>query len=68
MAIASCRRRQHTNCLCCEVSFQEHIDSPVMEAMQTGCRYHCGSIACGSGLNIIVYFLKIAFRRIRNPC
>jgi hypothetical protein len=50
-----------TNCLCCQCSFQQHFDSPVMDAMQTGCRYHCGSIACGSGLNIIVFFLKMAF-------
>ena len=50
-----------TNCLCCECSFQQQYDSPVLDSMITGCRFHCGSIACGSGLNIIVYFLKIAF-------
>ena len=48
-----------TNCFCCKISCIQQIESPVFDSCKIVCSKHCGSIACGSGLNILVYFAKI---------
>jgi hypothetical protein len=49
------------NCRCCQFSFREAKQSPIADACKKGCRYHCGSFALGSALNILAVFLKFAF-------
>ena len=50
-----------TNFFCCKCSVREQMDSPITDSCKKGCRYHVGSFAMGSALNIIVFFLKFGF-------